>query len=104
MINTKLLLTIVGASMIYESSTDVPLDIIREIVDKTLDEVVLPSMTKSRSRRAYQQDNRNKPAAKRRKVKYDRKRAHNAVMSDYLGPNWTFCDRQFERVFRITTE
>lgn len=80
MINTVLLLTIVSTLMIDKSSTDIPLDIICEIVDKTLGGVVLPNVTKSKSQRAHQQDNFNKPVAKRRKVKYNRKRAHNAVI------------------------
>ena len=43
-------------------------------------------------------DNRKK----RRIMKYDRERAFNSVMSDYLCDDSRFDDKQFERHFRIT--
>ena len=70
----------------------------------TIDEMGVDLVPKSRSRRAYRASNNDTegPPPKRRRIKYDRERARNAVMVDYMGPNPIFPDHQFERTFRIT--
>ena len=46
--------------------------------------------------------NRDENRKKRRLVRYDRERAFNSVMSDYLVNESRFDDKQFERHFRVT--
>jgi len=46
----------------------------------------------------------NEQPKKKKYVRYNRERANQCVMQDYLGPNPTFDDRQFERVFCITRQ
>lgn len=42
------------------------------------------------------------PPRKKKYIRYDRERAQQCVMQDYLGPTPIFDDRQFEQIFCIT--
>jgi hypothetical protein len=59
----------------------------------------------TRNKRSSDEDidgNDDRPKKKRKFIRYDRARAKNCVMDDYLGPSPIFDDKQFERVFQIT--
>jgi hypothetical protein len=75
-----------------------PDDIIKEYIDEVVERYGLESLFKSRKRRA---DDTNTTPAKRKMVKYNRARARQCVMQDWMGPTPTFDDKQFERTFRI---
>lgn len=59
-----------------------------------------PTASKNAAATPYNDGN---SGGKRKKKNYDRVRAYNSVMSDYLGPKPLFDDHQFERIFRVTT-
>jgi hypothetical protein len=44
------------------------------------------------------------PDRKRPRIKYNRKRAKDAIAHDYLGPTPLFDDRQFMRMFRVSKQ
>ena len=76
-------------------------DVIQDMVKESLSGIELPT-TKPKRRRGRKDVSPNNK--KRKKVNYERERAYNCVMADYLGPVPIFNDRQFEQVFRITNE
>ena len=77
-------------------------DMLEEMIDVCLedsdfsDDFLTPPKRKRRHDRSLENS-----SGKKQMVKYNRARAKQAVLDDYLGPIPIFKDRQFERVFRI---
>ncbi len=96
-INAGLMIILAGATLLHEPQhlTTIPTDIIKERIKECLDEVDLPTTTSKRPRRHSNGDGSGSEN-KRTKVDYDRERAYQCVMSDWLGPVTIFPDRQFE--------
>ena len=76
-----------------------PADIIQEYVDEVVETDGLQAILGKR-RHSFSLDSHGMPK-KRKVMHYNRQRAYDCVMEDYLGPSPTFDDRQFERIFRI---
>ena len=101
-INTAMMMMVGVAALIDTPRvlTSLPRGIIDDIVQESMNEIELPQ-PKSNKRRRKRNRNDN---TKRKLNSYDRKRALDSVMADYLGPVPTFEDHQFERFFRLTRE
>jgi hypothetical protein len=72
----------------------IPDDIIEEMVRDKIEQYNLSKVLGIKDG-----DGNSPPPAKRRKLKYDRARAHMCVFNDYMSPTPLFDDKQFERVF-----
>ena len=65
-------------------------------------EDAVDGILQSLSRKRSANDDPNQPRRKRQMKSYDRERAYQCVLHDYLGPYPIFNDRQFERIFRVS--
>ena len=86
-------------------NVSVPDDVVREIVMQTIEEHKLPPLTGKRRRQDGQDEialTVNNP--KRSRIQYDYKRAHESVLSDWIGAVPRFPDKQFQQTFRIKRE
>ena len=89
--------SVVALSQTEERPAELPPDdVLREIIDSYIDKYNLSALLPKRH-----QDSDIVHAKKRRMVKYDRQRAFDAVMSDWMNPTPRFDDKQFERTFRM---
>ena len=83
----------------------IPDDFVREMVMQTIEEHDLPPLTGKRCRLDGRDEisfTANDP--KRPRIKYDYERAHESVLSDWMGAVPRFPDKQFQRTFRIKRE
>jgi hypothetical protein len=115
-INTNVLLTdfvaylqvLIAVAVVLLFSFDdvsIPDDVVREMVMQTIEEHELPPLTGKRRRQDGQDEialTANDP--KRPRIQYDYKRAHESVLSDWIGAVPRFPDKQFQRTFRIKRE
>lgn len=81
-----------------EQAIDLPDDIIQEYIEDVIDRYDLHSVL-GRKRRAN--DTQVNVPKKRQMIQYDRQRALQNVMADWMGPVPIFPDKQFERTFRL---
>ena len=96
-VHTNLMLLTLGVVVFNHSQhmSPPPASLIKETVAELLEGYDLP-INKSKRRRA------GDSSSKKKRVNYDRVRAHTCVMDDWLGPVPRFDDKQFVRTFRIT--
>ena len=87
-------------------NTSIPNDILNDMITTSIDDLDLRDSlrppSKRRWRRVSSTSDESTTPRKKRMVLYDRERAYQCVMDDYLHQNSKFDDRQFERHHRIT--
>ena len=105
-LNSSVLLLASATALIHtpnDTTLSLTTDMLEEMIDVCLedsdfsDDFLTPPKRKRRHDRSLENS-----SGKKQMVKYNRARAKQAVLDDYLGPIPIFKDRQFERVFRIT--
>ena len=78
-----------------------PDDIIEEMINEVAETYSMNTLLGRRRRLDSDDDDGILIPKKRQMVHYDRPRARQCVMADWMGPSPMFNDKQFERTFRL---